>query len=113
MGACSLWPDRLSRLMELSERFSGILPTACTASVWKTMPRPVTFSAICSMGKTTPVSLLAYMIVTMAVSSSRWCSSSSEVEPALPVHAQLDDAYSRGSPGHGRRPGPPGAPRGW
>jgi hypothetical protein len=53
----------------VSFREMGSLPTACTASVWKIAPLALASLAISSTGKTTPVSLLAHMTLTMAVSS--------------------------------------------
>ena len=61
-------------------RLMGIFPTAWTASVWNRMPRARPNSAACSTGKITPVSLLAHMRLTMAVSGVRllrYCSISS------------------------------------
>ena len=49
-------------------RLMGTLPTACTASVWKRTFFLWTRAAISSMGNITPVSLLAHMVETMAVS---------------------------------------------
>ena len=56
---------------------SSILPGTCTASTWKGMPLALTISPASRTGKTTPVSLLAYMIETMAVSFERESRSSS------------------------------------
>ena len=47
----------------------GILPTACTASVWNMMPLAAASSAISTTGKIVPVSLLAHITETIATRS--------------------------------------------
>ena len=66
-GAWILWPDRVNISTVLVFMFIGIFPTACTASTWNRALCSFTRNPICSIGKTTPVSLLAYIIVTRAV----------------------------------------------
>ncbi len=44
----------------------GILPTACTASVWNITPAAFANAAISSTGKIVPVSLLAHITETTA-----------------------------------------------
>ncbi len=68
-GPCSLCPLRLSRFISLFFILTGIFPTACTASVCSTVPASFTISLIFFIGKITPVSLFAYIIVTIAVLS--------------------------------------------
>ena len=43
---------------------TGIFPATCTASVWRIAPCALQISAIFSIGKRTPVSLLAHMTET-------------------------------------------------
>jgi hypothetical protein len=50
-------------------RSIGILPTACTASVWNMDAARCAISAISSTGKMVPVSLLAHIAETMATRS--------------------------------------------
>jgi hypothetical protein len=52
-------------------RSIGILPTACTASVWNRAPTVAALRASSSTGKIVPVSLLAHMIDTTATLSDR------------------------------------------
>ena len=60
----------MSTLRKPPLRSMGSLPTDCVASVWKRMDGSVSLVSreSSSMGKITPVSLLACMIVTSSVS---------------------------------------------
>jgi len=86
-----LCPDSDSRSTGTCDRSIGSLPTACTASVCSATPLDLTMRAISAMGKITPVSLLAHITLTMAVSGVIAAASSSDQRP-LAVHAELRQA---------------------
>ena len=72
-----MWPERES--MSIFWAFTSMctLPTAWTASVWNSTPRSLQIRPSSSMGWMVPISLLAYIMVTRAVSSVMAAESSS------------------------------------
>ena len=66
------------------------LPTDCVASVWKTIAGSVSLAIreSCSMGKITPVSLLACMIAHQQRVGVQGADELAEVQVALPIDAQ-------------------------
>ena len=61
--------ERLSRSIPSSRTSSGTLPTACVASVWKTIPRVRQSRPISATGLIVPTSLLAAITETRTVRS--------------------------------------------
>ncbi len=80
LGAPILCPERTSRSTLAFCTSTGILPTACTASVWKRTLYLRAMAPISSMGKMLPVSLLAHMteirMVWSVMAASSSCRSS-------------------------------------
>ena len=68
-GPWNLWPDMESMSMFIAFTSSGIAPTACTASVWKSTLWALATLPISAMGSRVPISLLAAMIVIRMVLS--------------------------------------------
>ncbi len=68
LGPCSLWPESESKSIDCVRMSSGVLPTACTASVWKSTPRRWAIPANSAIGWIVPVTLLAAMTETKHVS---------------------------------------------
>ena len=69
LGPWNLWAERDSRSIFCAFTSMDRWPAACTASVWNRTPRSRHTAPISGMGRTEPISLLAYMMVTRAVSS--------------------------------------------
>ena len=86
LGAWSLWPERESMSICWAATSMGTLPTAWTASVWNQTPRSRQIAPISGIGWMVPISLLAYMIETMAV-SGRMASATcwGEISPSGPT----------------------------
>jgi hypothetical protein len=73
---------------------TGTLPMACTASVWKSTPRSRQSLPISAMGCITPISLLAYMMVTRMVLSVIDSLQHVEIDQAVAHHRQIGDAIA-------------------
>jgi hypothetical protein len=103
LGPPSLWAERESQSTGTSRRSTGILPTAWVASTWIGTPRAFTRRAMSAMGCTTPVSLLAQIRDTSAVSGSRAsATSSAERSPSASTSSRVirqprDSRSSRGA----------------
>ena len=67
LGPCSLCPDSDSMSISVAFRSIGILPTACTASVWNSAPASCAIFASRSTGNSVPVSLFAHITEAIAV----------------------------------------------
>jgi hypothetical protein len=68
---------------------NGTLPTACTASVWKSIPFSFAIAPISAIGCSTPISLLAAMIVMRIVLSVIASRRSSRSIAAVLLHRQV------------------------
>ena len=67
-GPCSLWAESDSKSIGSDRTSSGILPAACTASVWNKMPFGGATLASSATGWSVPSTLLAAMTETSRVS---------------------------------------------
>lgn len=69
LGPPILWAEKEAASTPSSCRFKGILPRACTASVWKRAPRSWASAASSRMGWMAPTSEFAACTETSTVSS--------------------------------------------
>ena len=76
LGPWNLCADRDKRSISLCVICSRVCPTACTASVWNSTPWARQILPISATGCKVPISLLAAIMVTKQVFSSRAASSS-------------------------------------
>ncbi len=77
------------------------LPTACTASVWNSTPRSRQMAPISGIGWMVPISLLAYMIETRAVSGRMASATSAGSTRPSGLHRQVGHLKALPSPALG------------
>src|SRR5450432_2908508 len=98
LGPYILCADSDTRSARDALTSNGILPTPCTASMWKSAPRSLTTAPISSTGFTVPISLLASMIETrivLSVMAARTDSAVTHPSAATGRYVTVKPSFSR------------------